>query len=282
MLRRARAVATVLLAGLAAANVAETESIRAQAEVSYAQRADGSTGGIANPERIDHAIALYRRALQESPESLEVLAGLLRALHFKGAFCGAPLAERRAVFEEAKNLGQAAVERLERPLAGPPEQARISRLREQPGAAGVYFWTAACWGQWALVRGKLAAARQGVAGKIRDLADAVIAIDPGFEEGGGYRVLGRLHHQSPKIPFITGWVSKQKAVQYLRESLAIEPRNAVTRFFLAEAILDHDANNLTEARRLLLSCADDPPRPEFLIEERSYAEEARALLKRLR
>jgi hypothetical protein len=137
-------------------------------------------------------------------------------------------------------------------------------LRRVPHAAEVYFWTAACWGQWALGRGKLAAAREGVAGKLRDLAQTVIDLDAGLEEGGGDRVLGRLHHQAPRIPFLTGWVSKEKALVHLRRSYAIAPNNSATRFFLADAILDLEPRSREEALRLLRACRDDPPRPEYL------------------
>jgi len=285
MAPQARSIGFVLLGALAStqpAEVAAASGVLAEADALYARRAEGSAGGAANPERLDPAIALYRRSLQESPDSAEALAGLLRALHFKGAFCGLAPDDARAVFEEAKTLGQAAIERWEKPLSGRWSADRLTVLRARPSAAGVYFWTAAAWGQWALSRGKLAAARQGVAGRLRDLAETVIAIDPGLEEGGGYRILGRLHHQAPKIPFITGWVSKTKALQYLRQSLAANPQNTATRVFLAEAILDHEPKNAAEAERLLRSCVDDPPRDAFLVEDRYYADEARALLKRLR
>jgi hypothetical protein len=196
MARQSTAAAGFLLCALAVAfppEVGAESGDLAEAVTLYARRAEGSTGASANPQTIDKAIALYRHAVRESPQSAEALAGLLRALHFRGAFSGATPEERKAVFEEAKTLGQSAIDLWEKPLAGQPAAARIAALRERRGA-GVYFWTAAAWGQWALTRGKFAAARQGVAARVRDLAETVIAIDPRFEEGGGQRILGRLHH----------------------------------------------------------------------------------------
>src|SRR5438128_786427 len=146
------------------------------------------------------------------------------------------------------------------------------------GAAAAYFWTAAAWGQWALARGKLASARAGVAGRVRDLCETVIALDRALEEGGGYRVLGRLHDQAPRIPLLTGWVSRAKAIEYLRKSYELGPRNPVTWFFLAEAILDHDPSHAEEGRRLLRKCVDTPPRPDYYVESVHYAERARARL----
>jgi hypothetical protein len=155
-------------------------------------------------------------------------------------------------------------------------------LRGVPGAAELHFWAAVAWGEWALARGKLAAARQGAGPKIRDLAETVIALDPDLEQGGGYRILGRLHAESPKIPFLTGWVSRRLALENLRRSLERGEGNTVTQLFLAEAILDHAPSRKEEARRLLESCAAAVPRPEYLVEDAHYAELARRRLAELR
>jgi hypothetical protein len=136
------------------------------------------------------------------------------------------------------------------------------------------------WGEWAVARGKVAAAKQGAAGRIRDLAQAVVDLDPELEQGGGYRVLGRLHDRSPKIPFITGWISHEKSVVYLRQALARGPENSVNQVFLAEAILEHDPAHRPEARSLLERCASATPRAEFLVEDAHYAEVSRGLLAR--
>ncbi len=271
------------LAGLAlrvwlAATPAEIASLLVQADALYARRAEGARGAVADPRRIAEAVALYRRAQTLAPEDGEALYKLLRALHFQGAFCGADVETRRSIFEEGRRLGQPFVDRLEKALEGRPPAERLAALRKMPRAADVYFWTAASWGQWALLRSKLASARQGVAGRLRDLAQTVIDLDPSLEEGGGYRLLGRLHDQSPRVPFFTGWVSKEKALASLRKSYQIAPQNSVTRFFLAEAILEHEPGKREEARRLLRSCVDDPPRADYLVEDRFYAEQARERL----
>jgi len=275
----ALAIALSLAEGAAAPTRApEVDEAIRRGDEHYARRAEGSRQGPADPREIEAAVGSYRQAVVAAPTDADALFRLLRALHFEGAFCGLDGERQKALFDEGRRLGQAAVDRLERSVEGKKPEDRLAALRLVPGAAEVYFWTAACWGQWALVRGKFAAARQGVAGKVRDLAQTVVDLDPQLEEGGGYRVLGRLHDQAPHIPFVTGWVSKDKAVEYLRRAYAIAPYNLVTRFFLAEAILEHDSARRDEARRLLKSSVDDPPRPEYLIEDRYYAEQARARL----
>ena len=275
----AAAALMAVVAGAAPVPAQEVATAMAEGDAHYERRAEGARGGTADPREADLAIQSYRRALASDPRSLSALSRLLRALNFRGAFCGADVESRKKIFEEGKTLGQAAVDRLEMGVKSRPPAERVAALRATEGAAEVYYWTAACWGQWALESGKFAAARAGVAGRVRDLAETVIAIDPALEEGGGYRVLGRLHDQSPKIPFLTGWVSKAKAVEYLRQSYALGPTNPVTWFFLGEAILDHDSQSAEEGRALLRKCVDTPPRADYYVESVYYAELARARLK---
>ena len=282
--RRKALVPLALLAaglgfGLPPAGAQETVSARAEGDALFARRAEGVRGLVADPALADQAIAAYRRAVAESPNDQEALGRLLHGLHFRGVYCGASKEEQKRIFEEGRRMGQAAVDRLERQVAGRKGPERVTALRAVPGAASVFYWTTAHLGEWALVRGKFAAAREGVAGKVRDLAQTVADIDPELDEGGGFRVLGRLHDQAPKIPLITGWVSKKKAIEFLRRALAIGPQSRATWLFLGEAVLEHEPANKSEALSLLRQCAESPPRPEHAVEDAHWADLARADLR---
>ena len=119
------------------------------------------------------------------------------------------------------------------------------------------------------------AARTGAAEKVRDDASIVIALDPEFEEGGGYRILGRLHHQAPKIPFLTFWVSREKALENLRRAVAVNEHNFVNRHFLAEALADGGPAERAEGVRIEETLAADAPSPGHLVEDLSIQEEAK-------
>jgi tetratricopeptide (TPR) repeat protein len=270
----AAAVLSLLLAADAGVLVAEGDAL-------YARRAEGATGARALPGPADQAVAAYRRAVEADPDALLPRTRLVRALFFRASFCGASPEERKRLLEDAKATSDEGMRRLDARVGKATGAARLPALRRVPDAAAMHFWTAVAWGEWAVARGKLTAARQGAGGRIRDLGQAVVDLDPAYEQGGGYRILGRLHDQSPRIPFITGWVSHEKSVVYLRQALALGPQNTVNQVFLAEAILEHDRPHRDEAIALLQRCASATPRAEFLVEDTHYADVSRRLLARV-
>ncbi len=251
----------------------------------YSRRQDGRFGPVANPRKISDAIVQYQTAA-EAPDNLEARWKLLRALYFKGVYTGLDPGSRKAVFEQARRVADNALVILAR-RAGrrdPAELVKLSpplraeALSKEPDAAAVFFWGAACRGQWALSIGKLEAAREGAAERIRDDAATVIELDPKLEDGGGYRVLGRLHDQAPDIPFLTGWVSKDEAVRYLRLAVAAYPRNFSNRHFLAEALFHVGGDAKAEAIRIEEAVVADAPSPQHLVEDVTTQEQARTNL----
>jgi tetratricopeptide (TPR) repeat protein len=260
----------------------DVASIVAEADACFSKRSDGAVNGVADKREIDDAIAAYRRAVAASPQDLDTLAKLLRALHFRGAYTGLDDEGKKAVFEEGRDLGQRAVDALEAQAKNAKGLSRVEFLRLRKGTPALYLWTAGHWGEWGLVRGKFAAARSGVASKLRDLSQTVIDLDPSFEGAAGYRLLGRLHAEAPKIIFITGWVSKEKALQFLRRAYQTAPDHPVTLFFLAEAILDHDPAKKDEALALLEKCASATPRSDTVLEDSRYAQLAKKRLDQAR
>lgn len=254
----------------------------AEGDSHFARRAIGAVDGVASRHEIDAAIALYRKGLEIAPLDVEVLARLLRAMQFRGAYTGVEVEEKKLIFEEGRKRGQDAVDRLEENARTAKGMSRIESLRLVKGAPALYLWTLANWGEWGLVKGKFAAARSGIAAKLRDLAQSVIDMDPLYEDAAGYRTLGRLHAEAPKIPLVTGWVSHDKGVQLLRRANQAAPHNPITEFFLAEAILDHESEKRAEAIQLLESSANLTPRPATELEDAHYSAQARKKLQELR
>jgi hypothetical protein len=247
----------------------------AEADAHYARRQDGRVGALAGGREIALAIAGYDTAAQ-APDNAEARWKLARALYFKGAYTGLDEAGQVAVYDKARRAGDEAVRIIERRFRSPTP---FDEKRDSD-AAPSYFWAAVAWGEWALASGKIEAAKTGAAEKVREYATVVISIDPEFEDGGGYRVLGRLHDQAPWIPFVTGWVSRDDAIRYLRLALKAEPRSLVNRLFLAEALWSGSAAEKAEAVRLAEGVVSGAPSPNRLVEELKTQNDARQDLQR--
>lgn len=279
------------VAGAAAAQPAGGGPGAAQAAIdegdrSWTTRAEGSKGGTAEAGPVEASLAAYRRAAELDPESIEARWRLMRALYFKGEHVVTDAAAKRDVFDAGKKVGEetlAIVRRKAGASAGRPlEKASpvelVPWVKGRRDVTAAFLWAAVDWGKWAIVFGKTAAVRQGAAAKIRDYCEAVIALDPAFEDAGGYRVLGRLHHQTPAVPFFTGWASREKALANLRLAVKGAPRNFVNRLYLAEAMWDYEKGSRQEARAMLEALAAEKPSAEWVVEDARAQEDARALL----
>lgn len=242
----------------------------------YENRANGT---------IDSAIAAYSRAIAANPNDLVAHARLLRAYRFKGAYVAKSSEEKKKVYGTAKEAGEKALAAVAMALGGgavkADEKAVAALARKVPGAADIYLWDAINWGEWALAYGKMAAARQGAADRIKRGATIAHLADPRLENGSPSRVLGRLHDQTPSIPFITGWASSKEAVRFLEESRKYDPANKLTAVFLAEALVSNDSGTKPRAIQLLRDAIAAPIDPKFAVEDAAALADAKALLKKL-
>jgi hypothetical protein len=275
--------AALVLAAMATSpdSAAFSEALAA-GDAHYARRAEGAQGGVALPFHVEGAIVEYRRALSVDPSSYQARLRLLRAYFFRGGFCSEmDPDEKKKLFDEAKQVAEETVRQLDADLDRRKGHVRVDAARAVAPAAETYLWAAISWGQWAVFH-KVNAAFTGAPARIRDLAEAVIAIDPATGQAGGYLILGRLHTEAPRVPFVTMWVSRDKGLASLRKGLEVAPDARHLLYFLGDALLRLDASQQGEARALLERCAALPPRPEYPVEDAHYAEMARARLAALR
>ncbi len=197
------------------------QTLLQQADQYYEQRGAGFNQSklLADSSQINQAIKLYQQVIASAngAEKEEATWKLIRAYYFKGKYTTQDSERKKKIYDLGKALGEAG-------------------LKEFPESPGINLFLAIVWGVWGEEYGILKAAREGVAGKIKELCEKTIALDPNFDEAGGYRVLGRVYFKAPKIPLVLGWPSKKKAVEILEKGLALAPKNLTTRQFLAEAL----------------------------------------------
>jgi hypothetical protein len=117
-------------------------------------------------------------------------------------------------------------------------------------------------------------------GEVRDYATASIALDGGIENGGGHRVLGRLHTEAPRIPFITGWIDRDVAVRELEACLELAPDDLTTRLYLGEAMIEFAPRPRVVGLRKLRAVVAAGPDPRWVVEELKAIADAREILAR--
>lgn len=262
--------------------LSSVEAILEEADARYTRRAEGHSDARADPHEISLAIAGYEQAARD-PKSAEARWKLAKALYFLGSYTALDTGAQKSVFQRARKAGEEAITILLRRVqaSGLEDPQTLSRreaasaLSGDADAAPSYFWAAVAWGRWALAVGKLEAARAGAARKVRDYALSVATLDPALEEGGGYRLLGRLHDQAPWIPFLTGWVSRREAVKDLRLAVAVNARNFVNRHFLAEALARGGPAARAEATAIEEGLLAEAASPTHLVEELAIQDEAK-------
>jgi len=288
-------VASAPGAAAAEAAVASPVSAGDRAFAERAHRVDGAwrPDGAA----VRRAVDAYQAAVDRDPDDLAAWRGLLTALYFEGEYLAPDQDGRRGVFDRGKEAAEAALARLARLAGAAPDDfrelspdERAGRLRalisaggdegrvSREAAAALYFWSGVHWGLWGDAFGRFAAARQGVAGTVRDDALTALALDPDVERAGPHRVLGRLHSEAPKIPFFTGWIDRDLAISELETAVADAPEEPLTRLYLAEALLDHRPERRSDAIEQLRAILAQPVTPPRAVELASAQAEARRLL----
>ena len=279
-LTMALVVASLVVGASALAQVADGDQ-------HWLLRAEGQSAGRAKAVHVDAALAAYQKAVAANPNDLDARWKLLRTLRFKGQYVAASSDEKKKIYADAKKAGDDALAAVDRALRAKgvtsitkaPEKQVADAAKTTPGAAEVFLWDSINWGEWALAYGKMAAAREGAADRIKREATIAYLVDPRMEGGTPARVLGRLHDQTPHIPFILGWPSSKEAVRFLNESLKIDPKNKITLVFLAEAMVDNNSDTKPQAIQMLRETIAAPNDPNYEVEQAAATEDAKALLK---
>ena len=256
----------------------------AQADAAWARRAEGQQGGRPQAGPIDEATAAYEQALRADPANLDAAWKLLRALHFKGEYFARTSEEKQKIFARGRDVSEAALDRIAQRAGGRKKmdemtpQAAAKAVAAIPQARPIHMWAAVHWGLWGDNFGRLAAARQGVGDRVRRSSEILLALDETFEEAAGHRVLGRLHTLAPKVPFITGWVDRDKAISELRRAVALAPDNSLNQLYLADALLEYAPDKKDEAKDILRRLIARPTHPDRIVEDERAKADARALL----
>jgi len=226
----------------------------------YTKRQDGSKGTLASTENIDKAIEQFSAALQSAETEKDAALYLLKSYYYKAEFAIQDKDEKKKIFNEGKALGEKYIEKF-------------------PNSVEFRYWYLVNLGSWAQVYGILTAAREGVSDLMRTHSEKIIELDPEYQNGGGYFMLGAVHFKSPYIPFILSWPDNDDAIKYLQLSVDTGKAEMNQKNYLAQA-LSKDRQD-EKARALLEEVLNTKPGTTTLVEDLDDIEEARQLLEDL-
>ena len=227
--------------------------ISVSATAVIAQTADSLYADRANLASARRAYELWTEELKNDPASFEAAWKLARVDYWLGGH--APPEERRRFLESGIEAARKAV-------------------TLEPGRPEGHFWLAANMGTLAESFGLRAGLKYR--GPVKEELETVLRIDPSFMKGSADRVLGRWYD---RVPGLFGG-SDKKAEAHLRASLNYDEHSTVSRYFLAELLLDQGRKS--EARTELQKILDAPFNPDWAPEDAEYKEKASTLLAKIK
>ena len=224
----------------------------------YNARHENSNGIIASVENISKAIDEFLLALKSQHFEKEAAIYLLKSYYFLAEYAINDKMKKKELFNIGKNLG-------------------IKYISKYPNSVDLRYWYLVNLGSWAQVYGIIAAAREGVADQMKLHSEKIIALDPNYQNGGGYFMLGAVHYKSPYIPFLLPWPDNKEAVKYLQKSHNVGIATLNQKNYLAQAL--HKSGQIYEAKEILNEVINSIPDTLNLVEDLNDIYEAKNLLK---
>ena len=227
-----------------ALNNESVPSLISQADQFYAHRDD--------LKQLEQGIVLLRQAAANDPNSYEANWRLAKFNYYLARHTDGEYRER--ALREGATAGKTAV-------------------TLQPNQPDGHFWLGANFG------GSLESETLSALASIEDVRkemDAVLSLNPGYQDGSAYMVLGLLDLKAPKI----AGGDPQRAVTELEKGLQFGKGNAFLRLHLAEA---YEANGRAEdARQQLNAIVSMTPDPNYLPELKEAQAQARPMLDKIK
>ncbi|MBR2211628.1 MAG: hypothetical protein IJ896_09260 [Fibrobacter sp.] len=220
------------------------------ADSCYKARAERANGDKADKKNAELMIAAYKRAQKDSTVEELATEGLVKSVYFAFRFVPFEKSRRKVKLDTLKTISENAYNRY-------PKNKEIAHIY----AASVSMWGAE--------KNPLAAVKDGVAAKVRDVATAT----------GNYQVLGRAHQLLPHIPIILSWPDKELADKYLTMALKQDPGDLYNYFFLAE--LRFDQKKYDEAQKLIDRGLSRGVRTDYMLEDKRGRWHLKELQKKL-
>ena len=227
----------------------------------YNQRLEGSVKSSAKPEPITNAINNFQYALKNAATETDAALYLLKSYYFRGKYVHKDKEKQKFDFSKGKELGE-------------------KYVKNYPDSAPFQFWYLVNLGSWSEVYGIITAAREGVAEIMKEHSEKIISLDPEYENGGGYFMLGAVHFKSPYIPFLLSWPDNDDAIKYLKKAINVGEATPNQKIYLAQAM--YKDGQKSYAINMLKEVANMKPSVEETVRDWEQIELAEQLLSEYR
>ena len=224
----------------------------------YNNRHENSDSIKASNKNINIAINYFLNAIKISEYEKDAALYLLKSYYYKGEFTTSNSEEKKLIFNKGKILGKKYIDKF-------------------PNSVEFRYWYLVNLGSWAQVYGIITAAREGVADQMKNHSEIIINLDPTYQNGGGYFMLGAVHYKSPYIPFLLPWPDNDEAIKYLQLAHNTGIATLNQKNYLAQAIYKN--GNHEKATKLLNEVVNTEPNTNELVEDLDKIQKAHQLLK---
>ena len=242
----ALAVALALVCSLWAFGLAVADNgPLAQGDKYFAQRG--------NTAMLKKAVDSYEQAAKAAPSNPEPAWKLARALYRLGR--KSPKEQQEAIFERAVNAAK-------------------QGIAIDPKNVPSHYWLAVSYGMYGSAKGVMKSL--SLIDPIKEEAQFVIDHQPDYDQGGAYRVLGRLYF---KVPGLFGG-DNGLAVENLNKAIELGPKRYLSHIFLAEVYLDEGED--AKAKALLEQAVKGPTDPEVAPEDADWKQTAKKMLRNMK
>ena len=223
----------------------------------YNNRAEGASGLIPSDSNITKAIKIFE-SLQEpyntSEQDLNAGLYLTKSYYFMAQYVAQEKDDKKLYFDLAKELSE-------------------RYIYKYPNSVELLYWNLATMSNWAKLIGVRQLSRLGAADNYREKAVDVIVMDPNYEDGGGYFLLGAVYFTAPYIPLIISWPSDEKAIKYFKKAVDTGRSTPLQMLYLAQALIKVDKKG--EAKDVLQKIIKLTPDSYNYIEDSHYIREAK-------
>ena len=196
----------------------------------YNKRHEGCIEDRAKPMQIERAITYFENVLSNETNKKEAALYLLKSYYFKGKFAEEDKDLKKKILKKGKDFG-------------------LGLIEEFPNSVECRYWYLVNLGSWAEEYGIFAAAKEGVADQMKYHSGKIISLNPEYENGAGYFLLGAVHYKAPYIPFILSWPNNKEAIKYLRLAYDTGDVEIAQMVYLSQAL--HKGKRKDEAISLI-------------------------------